>query len=200
MPREKPPILARIRLVERLRRASRAVPHRLSSFSKHLRTVRPRRHDPQDPVVALFAVRPGRSAKSVRPSVGKTMDQTPPADPWRSSRRGTARGASLARRGARRGRAGGEPSADCSRILEPMRPELQRLADELREVRNAIAALEDTKRLATNGWTAAQVLDHLTKVHTAVGALFEAALDGAPPLAGTRPFATRLSTGGSSRS
>lgn len=65
-----------------------------------------------------------------------------------------------------------------------MRPELQRLSDELTEVRAAVAAVEDTSRTATNGWTVAQVLDHLAKVHDLTVPRFESALDAAPELKG----------------
>lgn len=65
-----------------------------------------------------------------------------------------------------------------------MKPELQRLTDELTEVRAAVAATEDTARTATNGWTVAQVLDHLTKIHNATVPRFEAALAAAPDAKG----------------
>ncbi len=56
--------------------------------------------------------------------------------------------------------------------------------NELFEVRAAVAAVEDTSRTATNGWTVAQVLDHLAKVHNATVPTFRAALDAAPAASG----------------
>ncbi len=57
-----------------------------------------------------------------------------------------------------------------------MRPELQRLYDELTEIRIALASTEDTNRPASNGWTVAQVLDHLAKVHNKTVPVFREAL------------------------
>ena len=62
-----------------------------------------------------------------------------------------------------------------------MRPELQRLHDELTEARADLAAVEDATRTATNGWTVAQVLDHLAKAHAQAATRLDAALDAAPP-------------------
>lgn len=61
-----------------------------------------------------------------------------------------------------------------------MRPELLRLRDELATVTAAIANVDDTARTATNGWSVAQVLEHLAKVHNAVVPRFHEALDAAP--------------------
>lgn len=68
-----------------------------------------------------------------------------------------------------------------------MRPELQRLYDELTEVRIAIASVQDTARPASNGWTVAQVLDHLSKVHGKTVPVFREALTGAPNRNGEDP-------------
>jgi len=57
-----------------------------------------------------------------------------------------------------------------------VRPELQRLYDELTEVRIALASVEDTSRRVSNGWTVAQVLDHLAKVHNKTVPVFREAL------------------------
>lgn len=65
-----------------------------------------------------------------------------------------------------------------------MRPDLQRLSDDLTSVREAIAGVGDTSRLATNGWTVAQVMDHLAKVHGEMLPVFRTALDSAPILSG----------------
>jgi hypothetical protein len=65
-----------------------------------------------------------------------------------------------------------------------MRPDLQRLSDDLTAVREAVAAVDDTSRPATNGWTVAQVLDHLAKVHEKVLPVFESALASALPRSG----------------
>jgi hypothetical protein len=71
-----------------------------------------------------------------------------------------------------------------------MRPELQRVVDELSSVREAIAAVDDTSRLATNGWTVAQVLDHLAKVHEKMLPVFRSALASAPLRQGDDPVRT----------
>ncbi|RYG21873.1 DinB family protein [bacterium] len=61
-----------------------------------------------------------------------------------------------------------------------MRPELQRAFDDLTAVRAAVAAVDDTSRQATNGWTVAQVMDHLAKVHEKMLPVFRTSLDSAP--------------------
>jgi hypothetical protein len=65
-----------------------------------------------------------------------------------------------------------------------MRPELQRIYDRLASVREAVAAVDDTSRKTSNGWTVAQVLDHLAKVHEKMLPAFRAALESAPARTG----------------
>lgn len=65
-----------------------------------------------------------------------------------------------------------------------MRPELQRLSDDLSEVRRDVATVEDTARRASNGWTVAQVLEHVAKSNDAIARNMNAALDAAPPREG----------------
>ena len=69
-----------------------------------------------------------------------------------------------------------------------MRPELQQLFDRLTEVREAVAAVEDTARPATNGWTTAQVLGHLAKSHDLTVPRFNATLDAARPFEDEDPI------------
>ena len=68
-----------------------------------------------------------------------------------------------------------------------MRPELQRLHEQLTEIRAGIAAIGDAARTATNGWTVAQVLEHLAQAHALCGASMDEILDAAPDRAGDDP-------------
>ena len=73
-----------------------------------------------------------------------------------------------------------------------MRPELQRLFDDLSATRAKIALVKETDRVATNGWTVAQVMDHLGLVHDETLPRFEIALAGAPPRRGPDPVRTSI--------
>jgi hypothetical protein len=65
-----------------------------------------------------------------------------------------------------------------------MRPELQLVFDDMTSVREAIAGVGDTSRLATNGWTVAQVMDHLAKIHEKMLPMFRSVLESAPARSG----------------
>ena len=73
-----------------------------------------------------------------------------------------------------------------------MRPELQRLFDDLTATRAKIAAVTETERPATNGWTVAQVMDHLGLVHDETLPRFEIALASAPLRRWPDPVRTSL--------